>query len=57
MIDQGDGRFADFLRLGRCPKCEVVLIKRSDDGLECECPSCGLKIGEVRAKDADDEQT
>ena len=57
MIDQGDGRFADFLRLGRCPKCEVVLIKRSDDGLECECPSCGLKIGEVRVKDADNEQT
>lgn len=53
MIEQGDGRFADFLRLNRCPKCETALPKRSDNGLrvERECPTCELKIIEYRDED------
>jgi Zn-finger nucleic acid-binding protein len=53
MIEQGDGRFADLLRLDLCPKCEAALVKQSDNGLRIdrECPVCNLKIIEYRDKD------
>ena len=53
MIEQGDGRYADFLRLDLCPKCEAALTKRGDNGLRIdrECPVCDLKIIEYRDKD------
>lgn len=53
MIEQGDGRYADFLRLDLCPKCEAALTKQSDNGLRIdrECPVCNLKIIEYRDKD------
>jgi len=53
MIEQGDGRFADLLRLDLCPKCEAALIKQSDNGLRIDrhCPVCNLKIIEYREKD------
>lgn len=53
MIEQGDGRFADLLRLDRCPKCEAALERRSDNGLrvERECASCNLRIIEYRDED------
>ena len=56
MIEQGDGRFADLLRLSRCPKCESALDKHSDNGLRIErhCPVCNLKIIEYRDKDRGD---
>ena len=56
MIQQGDGRFAELLRLDRCPKCETALHKQSDNGLRVgrECPTCKLKIVEYRDKDRGD---
>jgi len=56
MITQGDGRFADLLRLNRCPSCETALVKRSDNGLRIErkCSVCNLKIVEYRDKDRGD---
>lgn len=56
MIQQGDGRFEDLLRLDRCPKCESALSKRSDNGLRVdrECPVCKLRVVEYRDKDRGD---
>ena len=56
MIQQGDGRFEDLLRLDRCPKCESALDKRSDNGLRVdrECPVCKLRVVEYRDKDRGD---
>lgn len=39
MISQGDGKFAERLGAGRCPKCNVAYQTE-----ERKCSACGLVV-------------
>ena len=41
MISQGDGKFAERLGAGRCPKCNVSY--QSEDR---KCVACGLEVSD-----------
>lgn len=57
MIEQGDGKFADRLKLGQCPRCQVKMEKHHWNIARVVwlCVACGMKVVDVHEKDYRDD--
>jgi|DEB0MinimDraft_6_1074348.scaffolds.fasta_scaffold02520_9 Zn ribbon nucleic-acid-binding protein len=53
MIEQGDGKFADRLKLGQCPRCQVKMKmhKWTVARVVWLCIACGMKVVDIQEKD------
>ena len=53
MIEQGDGKFADRLKPGQCPRCQVKMKmhKWTVTRVVWLCIACGMKVVDIREKD------
>ena len=53
MIEKGDGKFAERLKLGQCPRCQVKMNLHSWNiaRVVWKCPACSMKVVDVQEKD------
>lgn len=53
MIEKGDGKFAERLKLGQCPRCQVKMNLDSWNVARVvwKCPACSMKVVDIQEKD------